>query len=153
LLFFVDVGVQFVWVCVVYCHKIILFLDHQKRTFCEGFIQFFTQQPAFPLHELRKSFETYEQNISLGENFLRFGLALQKGLLHNHNFWLFTDFLGQIEYLIAIIGDDGFKFVLEVDELILGVERIDHLSLFSSEDLFQLSHEIVIAFAIDFIDQ
>lgn len=99
-----------------------------------------------------KPFETDQQNISLAENLLRFGFALQKSLLHYLNFGLLTDFLGQVEDLIAIIGDDGLEFALEVDELVLGVERINHLSLLSSEYLLQLPDEIVVAFAIDFVD-
>ncbi len=59
---------------------------------------------------------------------------------------------GQVEDFVVIAGDDSFDAVLQIDQLVFGVEAVECLWVLSSEALFQIFDEMVVSFAVDFVD-
>ena len=59
---------------------------------------------------------------------------------------------GQVEDFVVVPGDDSFDAVLQIDQLVFRVEAVECLWVLSSEALFQIFDEMVVSFAVDFVD-
>lgn len=80
------------------------------------------------------------------------GLANNAVFLGLQNFRWLHNLLGQVEDFVVVPGDDSFDAVLQIDQLVFRVEAVECLWVLSSEALFQIFNEMIISFAVDFVD-